>query len=156
MREGSDAAVDAATYEALAPELIRYATGLVGRHDAADLLSTVVLRALGSEAWRSVVDHRAYLYRALTNEARRWTDRSRRRFEREHRAALQWRWELPEFDPEVRAAVDELSVRQRAVTVLTYWDDHDPATIADLLGISEGAVRRHLARARARLREVLS
>ena len=52
-------------------------------------------------------------------------------------------------------AVAALSVRQRAVIVLTYWLDLHPAGIAGLLGVSEGAVRRHLARARAHLREVL-
>ncbi|MGH9224089.1 MAG: sigma factor-like helix-turn-helix DNA-binding protein, partial [Acidimicrobiales bacterium] len=52
-------------------------------------------------------------------------------------------------------AVAALSVRQRAVIVLTYWLDLHPAGIATLLRVSEGSVRRHLARARARLREVL-
>jgi RNA polymerase sigma factor (sigma-70 family) len=49
----------------------------------------------------------------------------------------------------------ELSIRQRAVTVLTYWSDLDPSSVALLLGISEGSVRRHLARARSRLKERL-
>ena len=39
--------------------------------------------------------------------------------------------------------------------VLTYWNDLGPASVAGLLGISEGAVRRHLARARALLKEYL-
>jgi RNA polymerase sigma-70 factor (ECF subfamily) len=55
----------------------------------------------------------------------------------------------------VRDAVVALSVRQRAVIVLTYWADLDPRTVAERLGISEGSVRRHLARARAHLREAL-
>ena len=63
--------------------------------------------------------------------------------------------EPPEFRPEVRQAVDALSVRQRTVTVLTYWADLSPASIARILGMSEGSVRRHLAHARNRLREVL-
>lgn len=41
------------------------------------------------------------------------------------------------------------------MVLLTYWADLDPGTVAERLGISEGSVRRHLARARARLREVL-
>jgi RNA polymerase sigma factor (sigma-70 family) len=52
-------------------------------------------------------------------------------------------------------AIGRLSVRQRAVVYLTYWDDLDPAATAELLGISEGSVRRHLARARANLRRTL-
>ena len=63
--------------------------------------------------------------------------------------------ELPEFQPEVRAAVDSLSVQQRAVILLTYWADLDTGMVAETLGISDGAVRRQLARGRARLREAL-
>jgi DNA-directed RNA polymerase specialized sigma24 family protein len=38
---------------------------------------------------------------------------------------------------------------------LTYWEDLDPSRISELLGISDGAVRRHLARARRHLRKTL-
>ena len=60
-----------------------------------------------------------------------------------------------EPDPEVLEAVARLSVRQRAVIVLTYWNDLDPKSVATLLGLSEGTVRRYLARARANLKEQL-
>jgi RNA polymerase sigma-70 factor (ECF subfamily) len=63
--------------------------------------------------------------------------------------------ESPEIRPEVLSAVFSLSVRQRAVIVLTYWEDLDPAAIATLLNISDGSVRRHLARGKSRLKEVL-
>jgi RNA polymerase sigma factor (sigma-70 family) len=46
-------------------------------------------------------------------------------------------------------------VKQRAVIVLTYWEDLGPSAIAALMGISEGAVKRHLARARSHLKEEL-
>ncbi len=58
--------------------------------------------------------------------------------------------------PEVLEQVAKLSVRQRAVVVLTYWDDFDRATVAALLGISEGTVKRHLARAHHKLRELIT
>ena len=61
----------------------------------------------------------------------------------------------PEYRPEVLAAVKGLSLRQRAVIVLTYWEQFTPDEIAEYLGISEGSVRRHLARARSKLRRVL-
>jgi DNA-directed RNA polymerase specialized sigma24 family protein len=96
---------DAELYERVAPELLRFATALVGRVDAPDVVSGAVVKALGR--------------------------------------------------PEVRQAVARLSMRQRAVVVLTYWADLAPPAVAERLGISEGSVRRHLARARARLREVL-
>jgi RNA polymerase sigma factor (sigma-70 family) len=62
---------------------------------------------------------------------------------------------MPTLRPEIRRAVAALSARQRAVIVLTYWADLDPRHVAERLGISEGSVRRHLARARAHLRKVL-
>lgn len=61
----------------------------------------------------------------------------------------------PEVRPEVLEAMSALSTRQRAVVVLTYWEDLTPGVIADRLAISDGTVRRHLARARSKLRGVL-
>ena len=62
---------------------------------------------------------------------------------------------MPDLRPEILDAVHLLSVQQRAVIVLTYWDDLKPASIAELLGVSEGSVKRQLARARSRLKETL-
>jgi RNA polymerase sigma factor (sigma-70 family) len=59
-------------------------------------------------------------------------------------------------EPEVRRSLDRLSVQQRAVTYLTYWHDLSPSSVAALLSISEGTVKRQLARARSTLREVLA
>jgi RNA polymerase sigma-70 factor (ECF subfamily) len=147
---------DAEVYARVAPELMVFATGLVGANDAADVVSGAVVRVLSSPAWASVSNRRAYLYRAVYNEALTWTQRSSRRRAVERRvAATVETWELPTFRPEVRAAVERLSVQQRAVVLLTYWADLDPSTVADRLGISDGAVRRHLARARHKLRKVL-
>jgi RNA polymerase sigma factor (sigma-70 family) len=146
---------DAAIYAAFAPELLGFATALVGRVDAPDVLSSAVVRSLATPKWPKVVNHRAYLYRAVLNEAATWNRREGQRRAREVRAVEHQRWELPSFQPEVRRAVERLSVQQRAVVVLTYWADLSPALVAERLGVSEGAVKRHLARARARLREVL-
>ena len=60
-----------------------------------------------------------------------------------------------EVDVDVLAAVDRLSVQQRASVVLTYWEDLSPSEVAFRLGITEGSVKRHLARARSRLKELL-
>ena len=48
-----------------------------------------------------------------------------------------------------------LSPRQRAAVVLTYWDDLPPDETAEILEMSEGSVKKHLARARSKLRMVL-
>lgn len=146
---------DADLYEALAPELIRFASALVGPDEAADVLSTAVVKALASPTWSRVANRRAYLYRAVFNVARTHQRRARQRVDREAGTARGLQWDMPNLDPHVRTAVLGLSLRQRAVIVLTYWSDLDPAAVAEQLGISEGSVRRHLARARSRLREVL-
>jgi RNA polymerase sigma factor (sigma-70 family) len=64
-------------------------------------------------------------------------------------------YEMPNIAPEVSAAVSGLSPQQRAVVFLTYWDDLDVSSVASLLEVSEGTVRKQLSRARDRLRKVL-
>lgn len=59
-------------------------------------------------------------------------------------------------DPMIRDALAGLSVRQRAAVFLTYREDLAPGEVARRMGVSEGAVKRHLARGRSALREVLS
>jgi RNA polymerase sigma-70 factor (ECF subfamily) len=148
-------ASDSEIYRKHSEELTRFATGLVGPSNAADVVSEAVLKCLSSHQWATVTEKRAYLYRCVYNEAARFHRSSRRRKSREERSAAPELAPQPELRPEVLAAVNLLSVRQRAVIVLTYWDDLAPSSIAQLLKISEGSVRRHLARARGRLKEVL-
>lgn len=59
-------------------------------------------------------------------------------------------------DPAVWAAVDALPPRQRAVTVLHYFEDRSVAEIADLLDISESGTTSHLHKARASLARLLT
>jgi RNA polymerase sigma-70 factor (sigma-E family) len=55
----------------------------------------------------------------------------------------------------VRAAVEALPARQRACTVLHYFEGLSDAEIAAVLGISTGSVKTHLHRARAALAAAL-
>ena len=55
----------------------------------------------------------------------------------------------------VLAALSTLSFRQREVMVLRYYADLSEAQIAAALGISRGAVKSHIARAKDSLRTVL-
>ncbi len=146
----------AGLFAAHAAELTRFATGLVGPSDAEDVVTGAFLRCVTSSRWAKVTNRRAYLYRAVLNEARALHRSRSRRLSRERARAP--REAAPEADPpaDVTAALNALSVRQRSVIVLTYWADLDPAAIASLLGISDGSVRQHLARARARLRKDLA
>lgn len=146
---------DEATYRDHAAELTAFATSLVGPDQAADAVSTAVVSAFSSPHWDQVTNRRAYLYRCVYNEAVRSLQRSQMRAERERIAAPRNDVELPDLRPDVADAVRELSTQQRAVIVLTYWLDLSIIDVADHLGISDGAVRKHLARARANLRSVL-
>ncbi len=142
-------------YRKYADELIRFATGLVGPSDAGDIVSSAMASCIGSQAWDSVREPRSYMFRCVLNEARQTRRSDLRRRAREARAAMPSVAHGPDVRPEILAALALLSVRQRAVIVLTYWDDLAPATVASRLGITEGSVRRHLARARRQLRTVL-
>jgi len=146
---------DGEIYAKYADELVRFATGLVGSSNAQDVVSGAVVRCLGSPSWATVRNPRAYLYRSVWAEARMAHRGSARRQVREQKAARPESAWGPEVEPEILRAVSSLSLRQRAVVVLTYWADLDPPAVAEFLGIREGSVRRHLARARARLRDVL-
>ncbi len=55
----------------------------------------------------------------------------------------------------VRAALLQLSERQREVLVLRHYLDWSEAQIADVLGISPGSVKAHAHRGSAALRELL-
>ncbi len=52
----------------------------------------------------------------------------------------------------LREALAELSIRQRAVLVLRYWDDLPEQEVAELLGCSVGTVKSTASRALAQLR----
>lgn len=147
--------MDEEVYRKYADELVRFAMGLVGRSDAQDVVSSAVLRSMTSRNWPDVANTRAYLYRAVLNQARNEHRDRQRRWRKEMRSMPTEPGQMPEYRPEVLAAVSKLSVRQRAVIVLCYWEDLHISDIALRLGISEGSVRRHLARARSKLRGAL-
>jgi DNA-directed RNA polymerase specialized sigma24 family protein len=142
-------------YRKYSDELIRFATGLVGPSDASDVVSNAMASCLGSQSWGSVRDPRSYMFRVVLNQARQTRRSDLRRRAREIRAMAPSVVPGPDVRPEILAALAVLSIRQRAVIVLTYWEDLAPAAVATRLGIGEGSVRRHLARARKQLRTVL-
>jgi len=142
-------------YEKYADGLTRFAAGLVGPSDSPDVVSQAVMRVMWSRQWPEVRNQRAYLYRAVLNEARLHHRGAMRRRARELRALDPARVGPPEIRPEVLEAVGHLSLRQRAVIFLTYWEDLPGPEIARRLGLSEGTVHRHRRQAEARLRRIL-
>ena len=147
---------DEEVYGKYAEELIRFASLVVGPHDAADAVSIAVVAALRSPGWPEVRNHRAYLYRAVLNEARMMIRRDSCRRKYEAKSDLSSSIvTVPTPRPEVVARAKRLSPQQRVVVYLTYWEDLAPSTIVDMLDISDGSVRRHLTRGRKNLRKVL-
>lgn len=142
-------------YAASADDLIRFASATVGPTDAPDVVSNTLIRLLEDGTLDDVVNKRAFLYRAVMWEAKSWKRSSWRRRRRDHAVARTEAVLMPEVAPEVLSAVRSLSPQQRAATYLTYWEDMSPSEIGATLGVGEGTVKKHLARARARLRSVL-
>lgn len=148
---------DEELYVRLAPELIRFATSLVGPSDAEDLLATAVTKAISSSRWSRVENRRAYLYRMLVNEAHKSRRTASRRQRRELRVVDRDVIETERgLDPDVLRSLKRLSVRQRAVVYLTYWADLAPHQVADILDTSLRTVERELTNARTRLEQLLS
>ena len=150
---------DGELYRKHADDLVSLATTLVGPSAAADVVAAAVARTLASRQWDGVENRYAYWVRAVVNEARSTHRSTMRRLTREETVARRGERfvdDAPEPRPEVLRAVAGLSLQQRTVTYLAYWRDLPVGEIAEVLGISEGAVRRHLARARSKLRRSLS
>jgi RNA polymerase sigma-70 factor (ECF subfamily) len=152
----------AAFYRAHADELTRFATSIVGPSDAQDVVANAVAKTLSARRWSSLDNPRAYLFRAVYREASSWrrmaASRAFRHAVDAERLSAVDRAVEPDANPHnahVAAAVARLTLRQRAVIVLTYWADQPIEEIARILGVSEGTVKKHLARARSALRTAL-
>jgi RNA polymerase sigma factor (sigma-70 family) len=152
---GTDRVSDAEVYARHAAELVRFATVLGGPSGADDLVASAVLKAFTNPGWSGVQNQRAYLYRAVLNEARQEDRATVRRLRREQLAARHEHQETSSVRPEVLAAMRSLEPRQRAIVFFTYWQDRSPSEIADDLGINVRTVQRELAAARQQLLEQL-
>lgn len=140
------------------PRVLAALTVAVGSSDvAADATAEAFVRAY--ERWervRRMSSPGGWLYRVALNVARR---RARRRsLERE--LLLRRGAERPAppiaVHPEVWEAVAALAPRQRAAVALRYVLDLSEAEVAEVMGITRGAVSAHLATARHRLAGLLA
>lgn len=96
---------DEEIYRKHADELIRFATTLVGTASAEDVFAGAILKAMTSQSWPSVTEHRAYLFRAVFNEALGTKRSDRRRGLRETTAAAHQDLDSPLVSLEVADAM---------------------------------------------------
>jgi RNA polymerase sigma-70 factor (ECF subfamily) len=140
---------------------------LMNREDAMDAAQEVFIRLYKSLPSMSESDNlNAWLYRVCLNHC---IDRKRRakssrieltgddwdRLQGNERDEPEYRAYQSEVGRVIRAAVDRLPERQRMVFVLRHYRLLSINEIAQVLGCTTGAVKAHLSRATARLRDRL-
>lgn len=148
-------------YAAWAPDLVRHASVLVAPSLAADVVADTFAHLLATDGkgWANARNPRAYLFGAVANTARMQHRSDSRRTRRDQRhLVLAGDSGAASDEPadDLAEVLDQLSPSQREIVSLTYWEDMAPADVAAVLEVSEGTVRKQLARARARMRKALS
>jgi RNA polymerase sigma-70 factor (sigma-E family) len=131
--------------------LLRTAYLLTGsHHDAEDLVQLALMKVVPK--WGRIKDDPdAYVRRVLVNEnISRW--RGRRWREVSHAEVPDAAAVEGEDHSDLRAALQNLAPRQRAVIVLRYFEDLTEAQTAEALGISVGTVKSQARDALTRLR----
>lgn len=123
-REGADRQLDGA-WRAHAPAAMRFATAIVGPADAHDVTSAAFLRVTQQPDWTNIEHLDRYLIRAVRNEAQNLYRQRRRRWRRDLVAVLPDATSDPNPDIDLLRAVASLSVQQRSVVFLAYWQDMD-------------------------------
>lgn len=157
-----DAELFRGLYAAQFESILRYALRRVASpEDAADVVAETFLTA-----WRrsDEVPPGAQARLWLFGVARRVLANHARGEVRRHRLGERLRLELavrlpdspPDGVPEVREALGRLGDLDREILTLSAWEGLQPREIADVLGLSAGAVRTRLTRARSRLRAELA
>ena len=133
---------DEELYSKHADELVRFATTLIGPSLAEDVVANAVVRSMTSSAWLTVSEPRAYLFRAVLNEAMTVTRSSRRRGRREAFAAPRELDDQSSISIEVRDAMNRLSLTERSALFLAYWHDLSVEEIAQTLNLSRRTTER--------------
>lgn len=152
----AEPATPAELWAAHADELLRFATVLVGPHDAGDIVADAFIAAADRALRPDVANARAYLYRSVANRATSVRRSSARRWRRDLAAIGPATTAAPDEFSDVRRAVAELTPPQRAAVFCAYWLDMPEREIAEFLGRSPGSVHRALDRAKSTLRKALT
>ncbi|HZE04237.1 MAG TPA: sigma-70 family RNA polymerase sigma factor [Solirubrobacteraceae bacterium] len=143
-------------YRSRLPELWRVAAAISGSREAApDLVQEAFVRAVRQvDSFRGDGPLEGWLWRIVVNVARN---------ERREPPTSVLPEELPaasasalgDTQPQLVAAMSQLSERQRLVLFLRYYADLDYRTIAEALAVSSGTVGATLTTARAALAQAL-
>ncbi len=133
--------------------LLRYAYLLTRGHGAEDLVQEAFLKAL--RKWDRTAAPETFYPWVQTTLTRLHLNAIRRGF-RERRAyervgADEVHRDPEATDPAVMKALATLPPRQRAATVLRYFEDLSVAEIANRMGVAEGTIKALLHQARQRL-----
>ncbi len=142
------------------PMVYRLAYARAGnRADAEDLMQETFLCLLrkGPDHFRDDEHAKAWLLRVAVQRS----NNLRRRACRRHEVSLEAAGELAALDMDDRAseavkAVQALPPKLRVVIHLFYYEELSVSEIAQLLGVSQAAVKTRLSRARDKLRYILT
>jgi RNA polymerase sigma-70 factor (sigma-E family) len=142
------------------PELLRIAKPLTSDPHTAEDVYQETLQRLAAR-WPRVDNPKAFCRRVMHNiivdqtRARARRPRELRLFDAGERSDPRAAdpHDSVELWPSLRAALDSLTVQQRTVLVLRYFDDRSEAEVASLLGISVGTVKSTTSRSIAHLRD---
>ncbi|MHB9035171.1 MAG: RNA polymerase sigma factor [Armatimonadota bacterium] len=141
---------------------------LMNRDDAMDAVQEVFIKLYASLPKLSPSDNlNAWLYRVCLNHC---IDRKRRakgsrvdmtdddweRLRGSERDEPEFRLHQSEIGKVIRAAVDKLPERQRMVFILRHYKMLSINEIAEAMGCTSGAIKAHLSRATAHLRDRLT
>lgn len=142
------------------PALVGYAYLLTGDLPSAqDLVQDALVHTFSRHRADDVEFLEAYVRRAVLNGYLNDRRRSSRWRGRVHLVAPVERPAAPDAvaatQADVHAAMARLTPRERACTVLQYFEDLPVKEIAARLDLSEGAVKRYLSDARRRLEPLL-
>ncbi len=132
-------------YERHAPELVRFASSMVDPATGPDVVADVFVEILRRQP--TIDRPRPYLYRAVYNRAVSHFRRSGREVPASDRSELETPTAAPhESTRWLEPYLDSLSEQQRAILFLRYVEDMTSDGIARFLSVSEGSVKRQLAR----------
>ena len=104
--------------------------------DAHDIATSAFLRVTNSTGWVGLDQPQSYLFRAVSSEAHNHQPQRSRRWCRDlHTITAHDATDNP-VDVDVIRALSKLTIAQRSVVFLTYWNNMTEAAVADTLGLS--------------------